>query len=100
MGGAEGGAAYCAAIAARGGASPRHQQNLWDGNGVEYGLDDIVCGFTLSLGLVRQRDAVAQNVGRDGFDVVRAEIGAAVENGVCLGCANEIDGCTGGCGCH
>src|SRR5690348_16925106 len=47
--------------------------------------DDVVGGLALGLGLVRDQDAVAQHVVRDGLDVVRRDVAAARQQRLGLG---------------
>jgi hypothetical protein len=68
---------------------------LRHGQFVEQGGDDFFGGHVFGLGLEGGDDAVAEDVGGDGLDVLRGDIAAALEEGVGAGGEGEVEGGAG-----
>jgi hypothetical protein len=64
-------------------------------DGVEDAADEHLGRDLLGLGLVRDGDAVAEDVEGDGADVLGRDVGAAAEERVGAGGAVEVDGGAG-----
>src|SRR5580704_3633605 len=57
---------------------------LWNRDVLEDLGDHVIGGLALRLGLVADEDAVAQHVVRDRLDVVRRDVRATGQQGLCL----------------
>ena len=65
--------------------------DLGDGHRIEYFLDEVVGRDVLSLGFVTHRDAMAEDIGREFFNILWGHVSATIEERGGSSSEREID---------